>query len=152
MPKANEKHTTKRLGADPAAVAHLTATMNHLHTLAVTAMASGVASVASPDQAIFDLADLLLREDRLWRGCDIPRAPEEARVAAIAERDIHYRGMHKALRDLAKIPATTPQGLYAKAVAARTRYMREALCDSLANDLINNPHLRAIVWPATVGA
>jgi hypothetical protein len=81
-----------------------------------------------------------------------PPAPEEARLAAIAARQVHLRGMYKALRDLAKIPATTPEGLYAKAGAARTRYMREALCDSLANDLINNPTLRAIVWPATAGA
>lgn len=48
-----------------------------------------------------------------------------------------------------KIRAATPAGIYAKALLVRTaRSAAAALAQSLAEDLVSNPTLRASLWPA----
>ena len=57
------------------------------------------------------------------------------------------------LRAIAKISATTPAGIYAKAVAVRASKTGAAtLAMSLADDLIACPGLRASLWPAEASA
>jgi hypothetical protein len=157
MPKTKKNHTTNRkmpdpdTGADPTKVAHLAATMDRLRALAATASAL-VDSSAHPDQALFDQCDLLIESEKRWRAAPVVYNPEAERLRAIAEMKARYKAWMKAIRDLTKLPAQTPEGLYAKAVAARShRYVRERICSSLIEDLVNNADLRAVVWPAAGG-
>jgi hypothetical protein len=64
-----------------------------------------------------------------------------------ADRAVSYL-----LREVSKIKATTAAGIYAKAVAVRSSKTGSALLGvSLAQDLLDCPGLRAILWPATEG-
>jgi hypothetical protein len=48
-----------------------------------------------------------------------------------------------------KLHATTPAGIFAKAVAIRSCSDQAAvLAKSMANDLLNSPELRKVLWPA----
>lgn len=76
-------------------------------------------------------------------------------VASPGNAELHLkaeaadRAYRRALRAVGKISATTPAGIYAKAVAILTsKTGAAALAMSLAEDLTRNPVLRASLWPA----
>lgn len=53
------------------------------------------------------------------------------------------------MRRIAKLPAQTAAGIYAKALIVRgSRTGAECLARTLAADLVNNAALRASIWPA----
>ena len=59
------------------------------------------------------------------------------------------RAVSNILREAAKLRATTPAGIFAKAIAVRSSRSGAAkLGLSLAQDLLDCPGLRAALWPA----
>ncbi|HUB48362.1 MAG TPA: hypothetical protein VMB73_25580 [Acetobacteraceae bacterium] len=71
-----------------------------------------------------------------------------ADAQAYADRLEHYRCAKPSLVAIAKIKATTPAGIYAKAAVVRASKTGAAgLAMSLAEDLLACPGLRALLWP-----
>ncbi|MGH7041581.1 MAG: hypothetical protein ACREFY_05560, partial [Acetobacteraceae bacterium] len=66
--------------------------------------------------------------------------------AAATEKQAKRKLVH-GLREAAKIRATTAAGIFAKALAVRSSQTgATVLAQSLAEDLIGNPALRAALW------
>jgi hypothetical protein len=108
----------------------------------------------NPDAALLDLCADIARQRKVadaalekWRANTRhdPRDPlyEEARV-----QEHHLTVL---LKRASKIQATTASGIYAKAIAvASSKGGAAGLGMTLAQDLIDNPTLRACLWPAAI--
>ena len=118
-----------------------------------------------PDAELLDLAGQFIfankGADRLrefWRdlnfriGTGLAVADGAARhTEAMQAWDSQRRAASHIARRAAALPATTPAGLIAKAQICRASATGCAkLAKSLANDLLGNPDLRRIVFPAEV--
>lgn len=70
---------------------------------------------------------------------------------AWAEHTRLDRSARKPILAATKLQATTPAGIFAKAVAIRSCSDQAAvLAKSMANDLLNSSALRKVLWPAAV--
>jgi hypothetical protein len=78
------------------------------------------------------------------------KSDERAELAALQEKcRLEHRTLGGLLRRAGSIPATTAAGIYAKALAVRASKSGAALLGvSLAEDLLDNPALRASLWGA----
>jgi hypothetical protein len=75
--------------------------------------------------------------------------PEQDRLRAISATE--HRSLAHMLRAASKLKATTPAGIFAKALAIRSsKTGTNGLAISLAEDLTDNPMLRSLLWPAEV--
>jgi hypothetical protein len=86
------------------------------------------------------------------RSCDWENYTDEQRAEDERLFQIYRNGIACAqprLRQIAKEKATTPAGIYAKALVVRaSRTGAKHLAMTLAEDLVNYPALRAAIWPA----
>jgi hypothetical protein len=77
------------------------------------------------------------------------KAPRSNDIAALADYRHKRRMLGQALRRICALPASTPLGLFAKAMAVRRVGLKASgLAVSLADDLLNHPALRRVLWPA----
>ena len=91
---------------------------------------------------------ILPRMDFGTRYTDQDRAQDEALAAEAHARE---RAGVAFLRKAKKLEATTPAGIYAKAILVRiSRTGATELAMSLARDLVNCAELRAVLWRAAV--
>lgn len=119
-----------------------------------------------PDAELLDLAEQVLSKakatrhlrghmDDLGRRFPLHRPATEAERAPF-DRAIEYwddarRSTAKLIRRAGWLKATTPAGLAAKALICRaSKTGSPKLAVSLAEDLLDNPHLRRAVWPAEI--
>jgi hypothetical protein len=119
-----------------------------------------------PEAALLDLCaealHLLTQAEKALAACQRALKASVAsgvrpQAAYYSERDLleeYTHGISKAkpiLRRIAKLHATTPVGIYAKALVVRaSRTGAPVLAMSLAIDMIACPGLRASLWPADV--
>lgn len=111
-----------------------------------------------PDAGLLDLCVEIARlrgvAEAAWRRfADTPVGwSKEQRVerdTLRAQERVASRALSCLLRRAGSLAATTPAGIYAKAIAVRTSKTGAALLGvSLAEDLIDNPALRASLWSA----
>ena len=93
--------------------------------------------------------------DREARKQPTPYRDNPQFAAAMAQRDEKRAEAMRILNRLGKTHAATAAGVYAKATVVVTRrgYMAAPrFVLSLANDLVNAPGLRAVLWPAEMKA
>ncbi len=83
-----------------------------------------------------------------WRAC--PGRPREPAFLAAREAERTAKAkLLQLLRAIGKMPATTPAGLYAKALAVQSSATGASiLARSLAQDFLDCRELRASLWPA----
>jgi len=123
----------------------------------------------NPDHRLLDLCAEALHhctaeaqigaKRRQFYGRDYMTLTEAERHAALladkvdlADWQEHQRLAKPSLVTLAKLKAATPAGIYAKAAVVRASKTGAAnLAMSLAEDLLDCPGLRAILWPAEEG-
>lgn len=89
--------------------------------------------------------------DTLWCGwSEAEKDAWRARCSALTEAaKRHNRAAAPLLRAITRIRATTPAGIYGKAMACKaSRTGAAVLAKSLAEDLVASAALRAVLWPA----
>lgn len=113
----------------------------------------------SPDAKLLDMcaeathAYILSRKARQRRpvhdlGREWTDADSAADKAALADSWAHQEHGRKLAREIGKLVAATPAGIYAKATVVRASRTGVALLGvSLAEDLLANRALREILWP-----
>lgn len=106
-------------------------------------------ALANPDGPLLDLCAEALHHQVIGRRAydawvDLPHGARQT----LWEEYMQNRGRVQSLLYRAKkIPATTAAGIYAKALCARaSRTGAAELAMSLAEDLVNNHALRAMLW------
>lgn len=119
-----------------------------------------------PDIDLFDLADIAVRNAKLaadlWRASfddrkmpligNNPTATELAQWRTVTARRIACMEAVRSAARRAQRPAKTPAGIYAKLLIMRaSRTGCPVLARSLADDLIQMPALRAVLWPGAAG-
>lgn len=109
-----------------------------------------------PDRELLDLCGDVLywakRSDELWEEWRNRPSRYDNRGRHLVERDDAKAAdakLTQLLRRAKKLPATTPAGIYAKALAVRCSITGAAvLAKSLADDLIACRALRESLWPS----
>jgi hypothetical protein len=140
---------------------------SHLDAMALLSRMAGraMAGGADPSACVGADDELLMLCDDITR---IKRQSEamakHARALGRQSRDVHdpavrlawdeHTRMDRSARTpilrATKLHATTPAGIFAKAVAIRScSDQATVLAKSLANDLLNSPELRKLLWPTT---
>jgi hypothetical protein len=125
--------------------------MADLHAIPVTA-------ALGPDTKLLEAAheaiELHVRENKLFlESCNLACADRAALDVNTAERKAIWKRVRSMLRLCGKLPATTPAGIFAKALLVeKTKGMAPALALSLARDLRTSPALRRALWPAEQAA
>jgi hypothetical protein len=140
-----------------------TATIARLRHLAGNADSTMVEAIPPPDAALLDLCSDVLDavkaerdiETAFRKYCDADhgqkwsQAKRDGSKYLLKEWDTLRLRAKTAARRASKVKATTPAGIYAKAlIVATSKTGSPVLAMSLAQDLIASPTLRASLWPA----
>jgi hypothetical protein len=92
----------------------------------------------------------LARQAAALRESDLGESPGRVREW-VDEWEAHGVKQRNIFRAAAKLRATTPAGIFAKATILRsTKNTAGVLGVSLARDLMESPALRRVLWPAEV--
>jgi hypothetical protein len=89
------------------------------------------------------------RAGKAWPPAEGEEAWRAAQRTRFEAHMAHYYQARALLRAIAKVPATTPAGIYAKAQVCRaSRTGAPGLATSMVEDLLACRALRAVIWPS----
>jgi hypothetical protein len=117
-----------------------------------------------PDWQLLDASAEVLSIRKRWKladdehraiiagcGAGITDAVRQRWAEVVAEKGRLDRAAHQVMRGASKMRATTPAGIYAKALMVRCYHnCAGALAKDLADELIACTELRTALWPAVV--